>query len=75
MARKAGTPNKMNKAIKEVFEKVFHDLQRDKHTALKTWATDNKTEFYKIASRFIPLTVAGEVEHKISKIEVVLKDE
>lgn len=74
--RKKGTPNKITQSVREGYEKVFHALQRNedaKHTLLN-WAQKNPTEFYRLASKLIPLQVQGEMEHRIKSIEVVRKE-
>lgn len=74
--RVAGTPNRLGKTVKETFEKTFHEMQRnaDSKASLVKWAKENPTEFYRIAARFIPLEVTGEMEHRIKSIEVVRKE-
>lgn len=74
--RKKGTPNKMGAKVKETFSVVFHQLQKDPYgkNSLLSWANENPTEFYKIAARFIPLEVDGQLEHRINTIEVVVKE-
>ena len=73
--RKKGTPNKITKSVREGYEKVFHALQRDenaKHT-LFNWAQNNTTEFYKLASKLIPLQVQGEMDHSLKALDVNIK--
>lgn len=55
--RKKGTPNKITKAFRTAVLSVFNDLGGETH--MGKWATDNPTEFYKIAARLIPTEVVG----------------
>lgn len=57
--RKAGTPNKVTKALQESFEQVFNQLQNSNTASLHAWAQQNPTEFYKLASKLIPLDGGG----------------
>lgn len=55
--RRRGTANKTTKAAREVFQMAF-----DKSggvTALTAWAKLNRTEFYKLFARLIPVELAG----------------
>jgi len=54
--RKKGTPNKITAEIRDVFLKTFKSLQRDTKAkqALRQWAKDNATEFYKLAAKLLP---------------------
>jgi hypothetical protein len=60
-----GAINKTTKLVKEVFADVFNDLQKDRTANLKTWAKKNPTEFYKIASKLIPLQLSGDPENPL----------
>ena len=68
-------PNKLTKTVKEAFERVFHDLQKDEGEPheLSTWAKKEPTEFYKIAARLIPSELKGEMthNHKLPSLEMV----
>ena len=60
-----GAVNKTTKLVKEVFSDTFNYLQTDaeakqKKADLKSWAKENPTEFYKIASKLIPVQLTGE---------------
>ena len=52
--RKAGTPNRITKTVREAFEQVFSQLQGSGTASLFVWAERNPTEFYKLASKLIP---------------------
>jgi hypothetical protein len=62
--RPKGSPNKTTALMKDAIAAVYSDLQeqfpeRD-HGHFFTWASTYPTEFYKLASKLIPLQVAGE---------------
>ena len=50
-----GSPNKFNKTAKESFQRCFIAIGGDKEFA--EWAKLNRTEFYKLYSRLIPIDV------------------
>lgn len=62
--RKPGTTNKITKTVRQAFEDAFAHLQENPSDkwALRTWAKDNPTPFYSLASKLIPLQVAAVVE-------------
>jgi hypothetical protein len=64
--RGKGTPNKTTKMVKEVFATVFDEIQEDKKANLKSWAKENPTEFYKLASKLIPVQVGGDPENPLN---------
>lgn len=62
--RPKGSPNKTTTLMKDAISAVYADLQnqfpdRD-HGHFFTWASTYPTEFYKLASKLIPLQVSGE---------------
>jgi hypothetical protein len=59
-------PNKVNRAVKDVMGDVFTVLQEDKKANLLAWAKENPTEFYKLASKLIPVQVGGDPENPIN---------
>jgi hypothetical protein len=64
-------PNKVNRAVKDVMGDVFTQLQEEKEAIekkanLKAWAIDNPTEFYKLASKLIPVQVGGDPENPLN---------
>lgn len=61
--RTAGTPNKVTSSIKASVLAVFDKIGGDEAFAL--WASENPTEFYKIASRLVPTEVTAEVDGSI----------
>jgi len=72
--RKKGSRNKFTVSAKEAFQKAFDATGGA--VALAEWASDNRTEFYKLFSRLIPTEVNGpddgpvQVLHKIERIIV-----
>jgi len=61
--RVAGTPNKATASIKAAMLSVYEGLQakhENPHGHFLEWAESNPTEFYKLASKLLPLQVTGE---------------
>lgn len=56
--RKKGVPNKLTKSARDAFQLAFE--QSGGFTALTEWAKANKTEFYKLYARLIPVEHVGE---------------
>jgi hypothetical protein len=52
-----GAVTKSTKLVKDVFAEVFTALQDGGSADLEIWARNNTTEFYKLASRLIPMQV------------------
>jgi len=50
--RLPGVSNKFTGAFREAVQVVYNDLGG--HTAFLEWARENRTEYYRIASRLIP---------------------
>jgi hypothetical protein len=61
-------PNKLTKTVKEAFETVFRDLQKDpKNPAnLRNWAKAEPDKFYPLAAKLIPTEVRGEMNHTVT---------
>lgn len=60
--RKKGTPNKTTTSVKEALSMCYDDLGgRD---ALKMWAVNEPTEFYKLWSKMLPQEVKSEISGK-----------
>jgi hypothetical protein len=55
--RRPGSQNKTTRVFKEMVVQCLSDIGG--RAALKRWAVENQTEFYKIAARLIPTEVAG----------------
>jgi hypothetical protein len=64
--RVAGVPNKATRTVKEVFAQVFDELQDDPDAKLSVWAKANKTEFYKLSSKLLPIQIAGDADNPIA---------
>ena len=68
--RPKGAVNKSTKLVKEVFAEVFDKLQTDeeakqKRADLESWAKANPTEFYKLASKLIPVQIGGDPDNPV----------
>lgn len=61
--RQPGSPNRVTRTVKEVFEQTFKDLQADdtKPHALANWAQLQPAEFYKLAAKLIPTDIKASV--------------
>lgn len=64
--RQKGTPNKATATVKEAFAEAFEILQSDEESNLIQWGKENTTEFYKLASKLIPLQVSGDPENPLT---------
>lgn len=64
--RKVGSINKTTASVKEAFQAAFESLQADKKNNLVVWGAQNPTEFYKLASKLIP--IEGNVQAAITLI-------
>lgn len=61
-------PNKTTKQVRAILERVHADIGGD--DAMAEWATENRTEFYKLWAKLIPVQIGGEdggapIVHKI----------
>lgn len=66
--RPVGTPNKINKTVREAVLNVFNRLQDETlypRANLMNWAESEPTEFYKIAAKLIPTEITGTLKHVI----------
>jgi UV DNA damage repair endonuclease len=66
--RQRGTPNRVTRAIREHFAEAFELLQEDKTVNLVSWAKANPTEFYRLASKLIPLQLETETQQATQSI-------
>jgi hypothetical protein len=57
-------PNKITRTVRVSFEEAFRslNLDPDQPYALVNWAKKNPTEFYRLASKLIPVQVAATVD-------------
>lgn len=56
--RKSGSQNKLTKSAREAYQIAFDTIGGAQ--SLSTWAEANKTEFYKLYARLIPVEHVGE---------------
>lgn len=64
--RPKGAINHLTRTVRETVLNVFNELQKDKEANLKSWAINEPTEFYKIASKLIPTEITGTVKNVIT---------
>lgn len=57
--RRHGSKNVLG-SVRESFERVFHALQDDDEASLENWAKRNPGEFYKLASKLLPMQVTAD---------------
>jgi UV DNA damage repair endonuclease len=69
-----GTPNKITKSVREQFASAFYELQEDSDVNLVAWGKDNPTEFYRLASKLIPLQLLSEAEQTRQTIIQIIPD-
>jgi hypothetical protein len=55
--RQQGTPNRITTAFKQAVQIVYDEIGG--HAAFATWARENQTDFYRIASRLIPTEITS----------------
>jgi len=65
-----GAVTKSTKLVKEVFADVFSELQNDKDAKLFEWAKKNPTEFYKLASKLIPIQLSGDKDNPLQQVTI-----
>lgn len=71
--RKAGTPNKLTKTVKEAFEQAFNVMQEQRGVKLGDWGKANPTEFYKIAAKLIPSEINAKVSTQETAVELLTR--
>lgn len=69
--RKAGTPNKLTKSVKEAFEQAFNAMQEEPGVKLGDWGKTNPTEFYKLAARLIPTELNAKVTSQETAVDLL----
>ena len=67
--RTKGVPNKTTPAAKEAFALAFEGIGGV--AELMAWAKLNKTEFFKLYARLIPVELSGEVKARITVVDDV----
>ncbi len=70
--RPKGATNTTNRLVKEVFASAFGELQKDPSANIISWGKDNPTEFYKLASKLIPIQLASDPENPITNPAAVI---
>lgn len=63
-----GAVTKATKLVKEVFAEAFTDLQNDPAAKLAVWGKNNPTEFYKLASKLIPIQLGSDPDSPLQTI-------
>ncbi len=63
--RGKGTPNKLTSSFKQLVTDTFRSLEKTPKKGMASWAKENQTDFYKIASKLIPTELAGTIKHDI----------
>ncbi|BCA54648.1 hypothetical protein W02_17880 [Nitrospira sp. KM1] len=64
--RKRGIPNKLTSNFRDAILLAYQDIGG--HRAFAEWATENKTDFYKIAARLIPGEIRNSSDNEIRVI-------
>jgi hypothetical protein len=60
-----GAKNRATITVKQAFADAFEALQDDPKAKLEVWGKENPTEFYKLASKLIPMQVSGDAENPL----------
>ena len=55
--RPKGAVNSLTKTFNELLRLTIEEMDGDPQTAFHTWAIQNQTEFWKIASKLIPVKI------------------
>jgi hypothetical protein len=63
--RPKGAQNRATITVKDAFAAAFSKLQDDPAVCLVEWGKENPTEFYKLASKLIPMQVSGDPENPL----------
>lgn len=67
--RTKGVPNKTTTAAKEAFALAFDGIGGV--PALIEWAEENRSDFFKLYARLIPVELSGEVKARITVVDDV----
>jgi hypothetical protein len=68
--RQKGTPNKTTVKVKEAFEAAFQELGGVE--ALVTWGKAERSEFYKLYAKLLPVQITGDKENPVAVTQVEL---
>lgn len=66
--RRPGRVNRFTGTFRDAVQTVYNGLGG--HAAFQKWAQSNRTEYYRIASKLIPLEIKGGVKDQITVIVV-----
>jgi len=69
--RRKGSVNHFTRSVREVMADTFDQLQIVPGVNLLDWATENPTEFYKLAAKLIPLQVETETKEPGVIIQII----
>ncbi len=64
--RRPGRVNRFTGTFRDAVQTVYNGLGG--HAAFQKWAQSNRTEYYRIASKLIPLEIKGLVKDQITVI-------
>jgi hypothetical protein len=67
--RQKGTPNKTTAMVKEALNLAFEDIGGQ--IAFSLWANANKTEFYKLYAKLLPVELAGSADNPIQVVQKI----
>ena len=67
--RTKGVPNKTTTAAKEAFSLAFEGIGGV--PALIEWAEENRSDFFKLYARLIPVELSGAVKARITVVDAV----
>jgi hypothetical protein len=68
--RQAGTPNKLGGTAKENIANVFTRLGGVQ--GMVEWAEENRTQFYQLYGKLLPLQVAGDEQNPLTVVQKVI---
>jgi hypothetical protein len=60
-----GALNKLTRTVRDKVFDTFNELQEDDNANLLTWAKENPSDFYKIASKLIPVELNANIESNV----------
>ena len=61
--RTKGAVNHFTRSVREVITDAFHEMQLKPGVNMLEWGERNPTEFYRLASKLIPLQVANDPDN------------
>jgi hypothetical protein len=63
--RKKGTPNKITSSVRQMFKECFEEMGGVE--TMLNWAMKNKTVFYKLYARLLPIEVKTDMNHTLTQ--------